>query len=211
MLRISIPWRQLLAVRMISSAKASNRSDADRGSVSTENIVATLFMTGSSKQKILLLSPLSPHLSKYSMVSASMILTCSLKCAMFSPVFSIFFCSRKICKECGGIHFYQTVTLSYHSSVDWFQHIRVTHRIGDIIGHSSAKHWSGQFGVNILSVQVFILAVKHECGCFAAQKVGEGFPHHGETEHWAVLWEGGWRARFLQVAWNSKLNNERLG
>lgn len=44
----------------------------------------------------LLLSPLSPHLWKYSMVSASIILTCSLKCAMLRPLFNIFFCSRKI-------------------------------------------------------------------------------------------------------------------
>lgn len=42
----------------------------------------------------LLLSPLSPHRLKYSLVSSSIIWTCPLKCAMFSPVFSIFFCSR---------------------------------------------------------------------------------------------------------------------
>lgn len=62
-----------------------------------------------------------------------------------------------------------------------------THVIRDIIGDSFAKHWCGQPGVNVLCVQVVILAVEHQRGRFAAQQVGERTPDHGEAEHRAVL------------------------
>lgn len=63
-----------------------------------------------------------------------------------------------------------------------------THRVRNIIGHTFAKHWGGESGVDILCVQVLVLAVEHQRGRFAAQQVGERAPHHGETEHWAILW-----------------------
>lgn len=63
----------------------------------------------------------------------------------------------------------------------------MTHGVWHIIGYSFAKHWGGQSGVDVLGVQILILAVEKQCGCFAAQQVGEGFPHHGETEHGAIL------------------------
>lgn len=68
--------------------------------------------------------------------------------------------------------------------------LRLTHRVRHIIGYSFAKHWSGQSGVDVLGIQVLILAVEHQRGGFAAQQVGECTPHHGETEHRAVLWVG---------------------
>lgn len=66
--------------------------------------------------------------------------------------------------------------------------VRCTHRVRNIIGYSFAKHRGGESGVDILGIQVLILAVEHQRGCFAAQQVGECTPHHGETEHRAVLW-----------------------
>lgn len=59
--------------------------------------------------------------------------------------------------------------------------------VGHVVGYSFAKHWSGQSGINVLSIQVLILAVEHQCGSFTAQQVSEGTPHHGEAEHRAVL------------------------
>lgn len=70
-----------------------------------------------------------------------------------------------------------------------------THMIRDIIGDSFAKHWSGQSGVDVLCVQVVILAVEHQRGRLAAQQVGECTPDHGEAEHRAVLWAQGQRCR----------------
>lgn len=146
----------------------------------------------------LLLSPLSPHLWKYCLVSASMIFTCSLKRAMFRPVFSIFFCSRNTCditKKTCVTHriicfpsdvFCQKLLSSVCSHV--ISPIRCTHRVWNIIGNSFAKHRSGQPGVDVLGVQVLVLAVEHQRGCFAAQQVGECAPYHGETEHRTVLW-----------------------
>lgn len=66
--------------------------------------------------------------------------------------------------------------------------LRWTHGVGDVIGYTFAKHWGGQPGVDVLGVQVLILAVEHQRGRVAAQQVGERTPHHGETEHRAVLW-----------------------
>ena len=73
--------------------------------------------------------------------------------------------------------------------IDVTRGLRQTHRVRHVVGYSFAKHWGGESGVDILSVQVLVLAVEHQRGCFAAQQVGEGFPHHGETEHRAVLSE----------------------
>lgn len=63
-----------------------------------------------------------------------------------------------------------------------------THGVGDVIGDSFAKHWSGQSGVDVFGVQVLVLAVEEQRGCVAAQQVGEGAPHHGEAEHGSILW-----------------------
>lgn len=63
-----------------------------------------------------------------------------------------------------------------------------THGVGDVIGDSFAKHGSGQSGVDVFGVQVLVLAVEEQRGCFATQQVGECAPHHGETEHGSVLW-----------------------
>lgn len=79
-----------------------------------------------------------------------------------------------------------------------------THIVGHIISHSFAEHWSGQFGIDIFCVQIFILAVEHQCSCVAAQQEGEGFPHHGETEHRAILQEG--REEPKQHSKNGKRN-----
>lgn len=76
--------------------------------------------------------------------------------------------------------------------------LRWTHSVGDIVGYSFAKHRSGQSGVDILCIQVVVLAVEHQRGCFAAEQVGERAPHHGETEHRAVLWAGSRQAGINQ-------------
>lgn len=76
--------------------------------------------------------------------------------------------------------------------------LRWTHRVGDIIGYSFAKHRRGQSGVDVLCIQVVVLAIEHQLGCVAAEQVGECAPHHGETEHWAVLWAGSRQAGINQ-------------
>lgn len=62
-----------------------------------------------------------------------------------------------------------------------------THRVWHIVGDSFAKHRGGQSGVDVLGVQILVLAVEQQRRRFAAQQVGERFPHHGEAEHWSVL------------------------
>lgn len=144
-----------------------------------------------SRPKILLLSPLSPHLWKYSLVSASIIFTCSLKWAMLSPVFNIFFCSRKICNVTKKI--FVGLILNRYQIVappqwTWSLVGFATHGVGDVIGDTFAKHRSGQSRVDVFGIQVLVLAVEEQRGCFATQQVGECAPHHRETEHGSVLW-----------------------
>lgn len=67
---------------------------------------------------------------------------------------------------------------------------RYTHRVRDVIGYSLAKHRRGQSGIDVLGVQILVLAVEHERGCIAAQQVGKCTADHGETEHRAILGGG---------------------
>lgn len=64
---------------------------------------------------------------------------------------------------------------------------RGTHRVGDVVSDSFSKHRRGEPGVDVLCIQVIVLAVEHERSCVTAQEVGEGAASHGETEHWPVL------------------------
>lgn len=110
---------------------------------------------------------------------------------MLSPVFNIFFCSRKICNATKKpivrriwTRYPIVVPPQRTRSLPCFR----THGVGDVIGDSFAKHRSGQSGVDVFGVQVLVLAVEEQRGCVAAQQVGEGAPHHGEAEHGSILW-----------------------
>lgn len=65
--------------------------------------------------------------------------------------------------------------------------LKDTHGVRDVVSDPFSKHGCGEPGVDVLGVQVVILAVEHERSGVAAQQVGEGAASHGETEHWAVL------------------------
>lgn len=65
--------------------------------------------------------------------------------------------------------------------------LKGTHGVRDVVSDSFSKHRRGESGVDVLRVQVVVLAVEHECSCVTAQQVGEGAASHGETEHRPVL------------------------
>lgn len=65
-----------------------------------------------------------------------------------------------------------------------------SHRVGDVVGHALPEHRRGQSGVDVLGVQLLVLAVEHERRRVAAQQVGEGAAGHGEAEHRPVLGVG---------------------
>lgn len=65
--------------------------------------------------------------------------------------------------------------------------LKGTHRVRDVVSDSFSKHRRGEPGVDVLCIQLVVLAVEHERSCVTAQQVGEGAASHGETEHWAVL------------------------
>lgn len=62
-----------------------------------------------------------------------------------------------------------------------------SYRIGHVVCDALAEHGCGEARVNILGVQVVVLAVEHERGRIAAQQIREGFPDHREADHGAVL------------------------
>lgn len=105
---------------------------------------------------------------------------------MFRPVLNIFFCSKKIF---GGRQSKRSNTGWNSAEGDCLTQVtpKGTHGVRDVVSDSFSKHRRGEPGVDVLRVQVVILAVEHERGGVAAQQVGEGAANHGETEHWPVL------------------------
>lgn len=106
---------------------------------------------------------------------------------MFSPVLNIFFCSKKIFFLGGGGIKEEVWVIFLLWKFNDEGDARGTHRVRDVVSDSFSKHRSGEPGVDVLCIQVFVLAVEHERSCVTAQEVGEGTASHGETEHWPVL------------------------
>lgn len=69
-----------------------------------------------------------------------------------------------------------------------------SYRIGHVVSDALAEHGCGEARVNVLGVQIVVLAVEHERGRFAAQQIREGLPDHREADHGAVLQDSNMRS-----------------
>ena len=56
-----------------------------------------------------------------------------------------------------------------------------------IVCNPFSKNWCGQSRIDILCIEIFVLAVEHQCGCLTTQKVGKGFAHHGKADNGPIL------------------------